>query len=71
MANEDVPYTLHEVETFGTRTGPKFSIVRMGPVAYIQAPREVAQLIVDLLNVNKPEADEAMDAAYLRSTTPQ
>ena len=69
MANEDIPFTLHEVDSFGTRVGPKFSIVRMGPVAYIQAPREVAQLVCDLLNANKAEADACMDAAYLRSTS--
>jgi len=67
MANETVPFTLHEVDAFGTRLGPKFSIVRMGPVAYIQAPREVAQLIVDLLNANKAQADAVMDETYLRT----
>lgn len=69
MANENVPFTLHEVEQFNPAAPSKFSIVRMGPVAYITAPREVAQLVCDLLNANKADADACMDAAYLRSTS--
>lgn len=56
MANEHIPFTLHKMD------GPaKYSIVRMGPVAYLTAPQEIAELIVELMNENKARADAAVN----------
>lgn len=59
MANENVPFTLHETDTPG-----KYSIVRMGPVAYLTAPQEIAELIVELMNANKAKADAVVSNTF-------